>query len=154
MAKSYRQLLIDADVHEELLGVRARVSDLFFHVEGQLGLSSTIKVLLAHFAAVPPAEGWLREQTKGLPIRGRPRKSDPAYTPLPKGDGSKNRAGHRWVSPKARPDISFCTVCEDMKHPDNPEGRGMLVCTPTRQQATMEMLAHLSFTPEEVTWLR
>jgi hypothetical protein len=77
VAKSYRQLLLDEKVHERLLAVRSRISELFFNVEGTLGMGNVIGILMDHLEHSPPDVGWLRQKVLEAPRRGRPRRSKP-----------------------------------------------------------------------------
>lgn len=73
MPKAYRQLLIDSVVHDQLIEMRKRVSNIFTCTNAQFGLGSMIGLLLAHVANVPMDINWLTGEVAKMPKRGRPR---------------------------------------------------------------------------------
>jgi hypothetical protein len=153
MPKSYRQLLLDLEVHERLLAARTRISELFFYVEGQLGMGSVVSLLLEHFANTPPDLEWLKERVMQAPRRGRPRVSDPRYTPVPHGTQRKDAHGHEWVSPAANPEIRVCKRCDDSHWPPHRYEFGRPCKNSTGFKWTKEILtANWHFTAEEVAW--
>lgn len=151
MPKSYRQLLLDLEVHERLLAARTRISELFFYVEGQLGMGSVVALLLEHFASSPPDMEWLKERVMQAPRRGRPRASDPRYTPVPKGVKRTDKHGHEWISPAATPELRVCKLCDDFHYPPGDIFERGHPCT-KRNARTKAQLLQLHFTAEEVAW--
>lgn len=149
MAKSYRQLLIDCEVHDELLAFRERLSMEVFNTPQHLGLGSVVKILMEHARGFPPDMVWLRERTQHAPQRGRPRRSDPNYRPRSRMLG-KDPLGHDWTSPKANPALSVCRNCDDMKTAEYPWGKGYKC--PRSNHWTRSSLFLLQFTEEEIGW--
>jgi hypothetical protein len=76
-AISYRQLMIDARVHDELTDARTALSQLLFSKPSVIGLSAMIAVLMDHWRESPPNPEWVRKRRDHVPKRGRPRKSEP-----------------------------------------------------------------------------
>lgn len=155
MPKSYRQLLIDLEVHEQLHAARARISELFFHIEGQLGLSSVIALLLEHYANTPPELEWLRKRVLLMPMRGRPRTSNPNFVPVPHGlPPKKDQLGHEWASPAAKPKLRVCKRCHGLDWPEEFHLAGSHPCrgTPVAPQTKELLMKNLFFTAEEVAW--
>lgn len=158
MATSYTMVPVRPDVHERLLAVRARVSEMFRSNEGSLGLSPMLVVLLEHFENAPPDLDWLRAVVEAQPRRGRPRRSKPVtkvdewgkevVVQPRRGPSAQGRLEHRWTSPKANPDLSVCMRCDDFR----PEGRGSTHCKPMDKPWTKKQLLPFGFTAEELAW--